>query len=71
MKAFLRLDPKYKVFQKLGKQSHEIEAEITAFKQRISRQEDKGESVPQEIRVQVRAADQRAKMPYRPGMVDF
>ena len=27
--------------------------------------------MPQDMRVQVRAVDQRAKMPYRPGIVNF
>ena len=71
IKAFLRLDPKFKVFKKLDSHTHETEAETTAFKQRISRQEDRGQAVAQEQRLDFRAEAQRAKDPYKLGIVDF
>ena len=71
IKAFLRLDPKFKVFQRLDLHSHETEAETLAFKQRISRKEDQGEAVDQEQRILFRAEVHRARVPYKPGEVNF
>ena len=55
MKAFMRLDPKFKTFEALDPEEFELDAEVAAYKQRMSRVEDKGCTVSQEDRLQARA----------------
>ena len=50
VKAFLRLDPKFRVYGKLDKEEFETQTEVTAYNQRLSRKEDRGETVSQEDR---------------------
>ena len=45
VKAFLRLDPKFRIFRDLDRLKFETEVETTAAKQRFSRSEDMGETV--------------------------
>ena len=55
VQEFLKLDPKFKVYQELDRLEFDKEVETTSYKQRISRLEDGGRTVSQAARVRHRA----------------
>ena len=71
MLEFLKLDPKFKVFEKISKLEFETQVETTAYKQRMSRQEDSGQVVQQQERLRHRAEQQRQRETHSEGKVDF
>merc|ERR1711954_609370 len=71
VKAFLRLDPKFRVYGKLDKEEFETQTEVTAYKQRLSRKEERGETVSQEDRRTLRAQAHNVRNPYSSGVVNF
>ena len=68
---FFKLDPKFKVFGKLDKLEFELQAETTAYKQRMSRQEDGGEMISQQELLRHRAELQRVREVHQGNTVDY
>ena len=70
VREFLKLDPKFKVYGKLDKLEFELQTETTAYKQRMSRQEDGGEMVSQQERLRHRAELQKVREVHQGNTVD-
>ena len=67
VKAFLRLPSKFRVYEKFDEQRFRVHSEVTSTKQRFSRLADKGDSLNNDARLDIRDTETRARNVMRQG----